>query len=166
MRYRALALTVIATTLVAGGCGGEANQVPDVEGKRLDIAQRTLDDAGLGYEVTGGGRLGAVPRKRWRVCEQRPRAGKRAENVQLIVARSCPARRNVPHLIGMALDDAKELLDERGLEYEVYNQGTGPIVVEGNWVVCDQWPYADEKGHSVELYAEHFCDDEYDEDDD
>ena len=60
----------------AGCCGGEANRVPDVEGERLDVAQELLDDAGLGYEVIGGGALGVIVRRNWQVCEQRPRAGR------------------------------------------------------------------------------------------
>lgn len=60
-----------------------------MEGKRLDLAQKSLDDAGLGYEVIGGGALGVVVRRNWQVCEQRPRAGRRAKSVELLVGRSC-----------------------------------------------------------------------------
>jgi hypothetical protein len=89
MRYGLTLATVILIALLAGGCGGEANRVPQVEGKRLDVAQELLDDAGVGYEVIGGGALGVLVRSNWRVCEQRPRAGKKAKTVDLIVARSC-----------------------------------------------------------------------------
>ena len=74
MRYTIPVVAALFLGFVAGGCGGEANQVPDVESKRLDVAQETLDDAGLGYEVIGGGDLGVVLRRNWRVCEQRPRS--------------------------------------------------------------------------------------------
>jgi hypothetical protein len=94
MRYRAPVVAALFLAFGAGGCGGEANNVPDVEGKRLDVAQETLDDAGLGYEVIGGGDLGVVLRRNWRVCEQRPRSGTRAESVELHVGRSCIG--NVP----------------------------------------------------------------------
>jgi PASTA domain len=89
MRYRGVLAAAILVALLAGGCGGEANRVPDVEGKRLDVAQEVLDDAGLGYEVIGGGVFGVVVRSNWEVCEQRPGAGRRAKSVDLIVARSC-----------------------------------------------------------------------------
>ena len=93
MRYSLVATTLFVATLIAGGCGGDANRettrVPQVEGKRLDVAQEVLDDAGLGYEVVGGGALGVIVRSNWEVCEQRPRAGRRAKTVDLVVARSC-----------------------------------------------------------------------------
>jgi hypothetical protein len=89
MRYRAPLVAALFLAFVAGGCGGEANPVPDVEGERLDVAQELLDDAGLGYEVIGGGDLGVLVRRNWQVCEQRPRPGRRAKSVDLIVGRSC-----------------------------------------------------------------------------
>lgn len=93
MRYRLVVPLVVLAAVLAGGCGGEANReakrVPHVEGKRLDVAQEILDDAGLRYEVVGGGALGVIVRSNWEVCEQRPRAGRRAKTVDLEVARSC-----------------------------------------------------------------------------
>jgi len=94
MRYRAPVAAALFLAFIAGGCGGEANPVPDVEGKRLDVAQELLDDAGLGYEVIGGGDLGVIVRRNWQVCEQRPRSPKRAKSVELHVGRSCIG--NVP----------------------------------------------------------------------
>jgi hypothetical protein len=89
MRYGLAFATVALIALLAGGCGGEANRVPQVEGERLDVAQEILDDAGVGYEVIGGGAVGVLVRSNWEVCRQRPRAGKKAKTVDLIVARSC-----------------------------------------------------------------------------
>ena len=94
MRYRAPVAAALFLAFIAGGCGGEANPVPDVEGKRLDVAEELLDDAGLGYEVIGGGDLGVIVRRNWQVCEQRPRPGRRAKSVDLHVGRSCIG--NVP----------------------------------------------------------------------
>jgi beta-lactam-binding protein with PASTA domain len=164
-------VSVLAAAVLAGGCGGDANRIPDVEGLRLDVAQERLDDADLGYEVLGGGSAGIVVRSNWRVCEQRPRAGKRAKSVELIVARSCAQpgpTRAVPHVIGLELDDAQAELARHGLAWDVHEQGLGDVVVESNWTVCDQWPYSGERAQRVQLYVEHFCDydDDYDEDDD
>ena len=84
-----MVVAALFLSLLAGGCGGEANRVPQVEGKRLDVAQELLDDAGLGYEVIGGGALGVIVRSNWQVCQQRPSAGILAKSVELHVGRSC-----------------------------------------------------------------------------
>jgi len=44
MRYTTPVVATLFLAFVAGGCGGEANRVPDVEGERLDVAQELLDD--------------------------------------------------------------------------------------------------------------------------
>ncbi|HET7855861.1 MAG TPA: PASTA domain-containing protein [Gaiellaceae bacterium] len=167
MRYLLLALVALLPAVTA--CGGAgAERAPDVTGERLDVAQERLDDRGLEYEVIGGGALGVVVRSHWVVCEQRPRAGKRTKSVELVIARSCPAvvTARVPNVTGLRLDAAKRLVEDRGLEAVVVDQGLGEVLVESNWTVCDQWPYAGERAHSVELYVEHFCDNEDDDDDD
>lgn len=92
MRYATTVVAALFLAFLAGSCGGEANRVPQVEGERLDVAQELLDDAGLGYEVIGGGALGVIVRRNWQVCEQRPHAGKLATSVELHVGRSCIGR--------------------------------------------------------------------------
>jgi hypothetical protein len=170
MRYRPATVSALVAAVLAGGCGGEANRVPDVEGDRLDVAQERLDDAGLGYEVIGGGALGVVVRSNWRVCDQYPAAGKRAESVDLRVDRSCAgpeAFETVPYVVGIPLDEAKRRLEERGLDYDVDEEGVGEVLVESNWTVCDQWPYSGERAAFVQIQVEHVCDDaDYYEDDD
>jgi beta-lactam-binding protein with PASTA domain len=167
MRYGRLCFLVLATAFLVTGCGGESNRVPDLEGDRLDVAQRRLDDAGLDYELTGG-----APRRNrssWRVCDQRPAPGKRAESVELLVARSCggvPPLATVPYVVGLSLDEAKHELAERGIDYYVDDEGTGEVVVDSAWTVCDQWPYSGEGSETVELSVEHICDDEEEDDDD
>jgi hypothetical protein len=44
MRYTTPVVAAPFLAFLAGGCGGEANRVPDVEGERLDVAQELLDD--------------------------------------------------------------------------------------------------------------------------
>lgn len=167
MRYQLLTVSMLAAAGLAGGCGGSANRVPDVEGDRLDVAQQRLDEAGLDYELIGG-----APRRNrssWRVCDQRPAPGKRAESVELQVARSCgglPSLSTVPNVIGLSLDEAKRELAERGIDYYVDDDGTGEVVVDSAWTVCDQWPYSGEGSETVELSVEHICDDDEEDDDD
>ncbi|MGH2931389.1 MAG: hypothetical protein ACRDKK_00885 [Gaiellaceae bacterium] len=103
MRYATTVVAALFLAFLAGSCGGEANRVPQVEGERLDVAQELLDDAGLGYEVIGGGDLGVIVRRNWQVCEQRPRPGKRAKSVDLHVGRSCIG--NVPDNFDYDEDD-------------------------------------------------------------
>ena len=49
--------------------------VPDLVGERLDIAKRQLAARGFEADVGGGGILGVVRDRNWRVTEQRPAAG-------------------------------------------------------------------------------------------
>lgn len=98
MRRRLLVLLLIAT--VAAGCGGgkeESLVMPDVIGKRLDVAMSDMAAAGLteeDVEVVGGGALGVLDESNWTVCEQNPTAGadaNDAKNVRVIVDRVCGA---------------------------------------------------------------------------
>jgi hypothetical protein len=70
--------------------GGSPDEVPDLIGLRLDIAESELEDLGIPYEEVGGGTFGVLNRSNWVVCETRPEPGERAEGVvKLIVDRSC-----------------------------------------------------------------------------
>jgi hypothetical protein len=65
-----------------------AKGVPDLVGKRLDVAESDLDDAGISYKEIGGGSFGIVVRSNWEVCETDPAGGaKTAHRVKLIVDR-------------------------------------------------------------------------------
>lgn len=162
MRY-GIVISAAVFLAIAAGCGGrETDVVPAVEGQRLDLAKAELDDAGLGYEVTGGGAFGVVITSHWRVCEQRPAPGGHAKSVELVVARSCPRpapSRAVPDVTGLRLDIAEEELAGRGLEAYVYPEGE--VIVRSNWTVCDQYPEPGDLADEVELYVDHFsCDDD------
>jgi beta-lactam-binding protein with PASTA domain len=168
MRY-ALILPVVALSIVVAGCGGrEAKAVPRVDGERLDVAKQTLDDAGLGYQVVGGGALGVVVESHWQVCEQHPKPGRLASSVELIVARSCPEssrRRGVPDVVGLRLDAAELELGRHGLEYYVY--ADEKVIIRTNWTVCDQYPAPGDRANDieVELYVDRFSCDREDDDD-
>jgi hypothetical protein len=49
--------------------------VPDVVGQRLDIAKRQLQARQFEVDVDGGGILGVIRERNWRVTEQHPAAG-------------------------------------------------------------------------------------------
>ena len=168
MRYR-LVISALALAFALAGCGGHAAKtVPQVKSQRLDVAKETLDNAGLGYEVIGGGVFGVVVDSHWRVCQQHPKAGHRASSVELVVARSCPEsspRRGVPGVVGLRLDAAERELGRRGLEYYVY--ADDKVIIRSNWTVCDQFPPPGGRAATVEveLYVDRFsCDREGDDD--
>lgn len=164
MRY-GYALIALCSLLAA--CGGSNSQpIPNVTDRRLDVAADLLDDRGLDYELIGGGTFGVVVKSHWYVCEQYPSGGSRASSVELVVARSCPAISPpaacppvVPALEGRSLDDARAGAADAGVEVEVHDVGTGPVLDESNWTVCSQYPAPGERGSTVELYVEHFCND-------
>ena len=167
MRYSLVPLFILS--IVVAGCGGgEVKAVPRVDGERLDVAKETLDDAHLGYEVIGGGAFGIVVESHWRVCEQHPKAGRRASSVELVVARSCPESpppRGVPDVVGLQLDAAEHELGKRGLEYYVYSDDK--VIIRSNWTVCDQYPAPGERARNVEveLHVDRFSCDWGDDDD-
>jgi hypothetical protein len=89
-------IRVVAAFLLAFGlaaCGSEPKlTMPDVVGKRLDVAQSDVRHAGFAgdVEVVGGGIFGIVDESNWLVCEQKPAAGQEmVEPPRLMVARSC-----------------------------------------------------------------------------
>jgi len=136
--------------------------VPDVTGQRLDVAEGSLDAAGLDHRTVGGGTLGVIMHSRWQVCAQSPRPGLKAFEVTLIVARACAvppatgARRIVPDVRGENLDAAEAHLRIRGLGYRV--EASDEIVVRSHWIVCEQDPLPPARGRTVELYVSRDCD--------
>src|SRR4051812_3001431 len=75
---------VAALMIVVGlsGCGsgkdsGKDPAMPDVTGKKLDVAQSDIKRAGFEgkAEVLGGGVFGVIKESNWEVCEQTPAPG-------------------------------------------------------------------------------------------
>jgi hypothetical protein len=66
---------------------GSSEEVPDLVGERLDVAEEELDGLGINYDEIGGGTFGIVVRSNWEVCETNPGAGESADSVKLIVDR-------------------------------------------------------------------------------
>lgn len=81
------------------GCGAEDavrsdTVVPNVVGKKLDVALNDIKRAGFAGEVQvlGGGAFGVVDESNWQVCDQVPAAGQVvAEAPRLTVDRTCGA---------------------------------------------------------------------------
>jgi len=92
MRALRLAVT-LAILLGFAGCGSAKNPVmPDVTGKKLDVAKSAIKDAGFEDEakVNGGGVFGVIKESNWEVCDQSPAAGEVASDApRLTVDRSC-----------------------------------------------------------------------------
>jgi hypothetical protein len=85
---------VVALMIVGiAGCGSEKDPaMPDVTGKKLDVAQSDIKRAGFDdeVEVLGGGIFGVVKESNWEVCEQTPAPGKAlTEAPRLKVDRDC-----------------------------------------------------------------------------
>jgi beta-lactam-binding protein with PASTA domain len=159
MRVKAIIPFVLLLSLSACG-GSEPQAVPDLRGKRLDVAERRLDSLGLDYERVGGGTFGIVVRSNWTVCDQQPRPGTRASEVTLVVGRYCPPpppkRHVVPSLVGSDLSAAQRSLERRKIPYRVESWDGGlvdPVVAE----VCDQQPDAGKKAVEAVLYAAADC---------
>ena len=150
-----LAALLIGTT----GCGGKQtpHRVPDLRGKRLDVAEERLDARGLDWEELGGGAFGVLVRSNWYVCEQEPGPGTQAHTVRLIVDRDCPAPR-VPIVLGQRLDQAVRRLDAAGVSYRAVTRGGNTPLVLHRWHVCEQEPYLGAYAFFVELEVARLCD--------
>jgi hypothetical protein len=80
-------------TLLLVGCSSAQNALmPDVVGKRLDVALSDIKRAGFSGdpEIVGGGVFGVLEKSNWQVCEQLPLAGQpMQEKPRLTVDRAC-----------------------------------------------------------------------------
>jgi hypothetical protein len=89
------AIALVVLLLLAAGCRAEeaersvARGVPDVVGLSLEDAKETLDDEGIYYEVRAPEGQTPLIDHLWEVCEQHPRAGANAFEVELEVDREC-----------------------------------------------------------------------------
>ncbi len=83
---------VVLTVLIAACGDGEPSAMPDLVGKRLDVAKSDLAAIGVSendIEVVGGGVFGVITEANWTVCEQEPPSGSEPNGVRLIVDRVC-----------------------------------------------------------------------------
>lgn len=93
--------------------------MPDVVGKRLDIAISDVQRAGFEdeIEVLGGGMFGVVDESNWTVCRQKPASGTEISAApRMTVERTCnigDALAPGSATAGSAEDDAGEANDDR-----------------------------------------------------
>lgn len=131
--------------------------VPDLTGEVLEEAEDELIERGIGYDIEPIDGLGSgVPLI---VCEQSA-SGVSASEVTLYVAGDCdppdPIPPRVPELSGLALDEAKRLLDRRGIGY-VVEPLDGKPVVDALWEVCYSDPVPGARAWFVTLSAQDDC---------
>ena len=155
-------LFILPLAVALAGCSsGSATRAPapNLVGQRLDVAEDTLDTAGLRYETIGGGTFGIVVRSHWTVCRQAPKPNTETGTVTLTVGRTCVAATPlvVPDVIDAELDDAREKLEVAGFVVVAESVEGNPIVVESLWTVCDQSPEPGYRGKTVVLTAAHDC---------
>lgn len=83
----------LGLALALTGCGSPGSAVmPDVLGKRLDVALDDIKSAGVAgdVDVEGGGVLGVIDKSNWQVCAQSPQPGDVVSGKpRLTVDRSC-----------------------------------------------------------------------------
>lgn len=95
MRRLACTLAAFAIALPLAGCAEEEPaSMPDVVGKRLDVAKSDVERAGFDdeIEVLGGGTFGVVVESNWTVCSQEPASGAAVSSApRLVVDRECKA---------------------------------------------------------------------------
>jgi beta-lactam-binding protein with PASTA domain len=157
---------LLALVVALSACGGADGPVPDVTGKRLDVAKSEMSDAGYDTEEIGGGAFGIVAESNWTVCETDPPAGDMGGGkVKLIVDRECtdtgsnasaatdepakdpaeePATKvRVPDVRGMNHQAAQNRMQDADLYNLREEDATGQgrlLLYDRNWVVVDQRP--------------------------
>ena len=91
---RLAVLPLLAVVLPFAACSSEPATMPDVVGKRLDVAISDVERAGFDddVEVLGGGTFGIVDESNWLVCSKEPADGTTISTVpRITVDRSCDA---------------------------------------------------------------------------
>lgn len=120
--------------------------VPDVEGKSVPDALRTLDDRGLrGLRLEGD--EAPVPGLSYKVQFQQPAAGRQVEvgeQVVIKVYQAHPSGLVVPELYGLSLQEADQLLERQNLRLEVKHSALAPTQGVA-YTIFDQNPPAGEQ---------------------
>jgi hypothetical protein len=132
--------------------------MPNVVGKKLDVAKSDVKRAGIAeeVEVLGGGVLGIVVESNWTVCSQEPAGGTSiTKSPRLSVGRTCEADATATPepttdsttTLEPTRDDATpetEAYAYQGPKYEVVvvDQEQGPAKLSQYWVFTNKLDYA------------------------
>ena len=149
-----LPAAVVALTL-AGCSGGDPITMPDVVGKKLDVAKSDVARAGIDeeVEVLGGGLLGVVVESNWTVCTQEPPGGAPVSGTpRLMAERLCEAggtadteasEESEPTESTQQTPEAEEYT-YRGPKYEIVSvdEDQGPAALTQHWVVTPKLDYS------------------------
>jgi hypothetical protein len=136
--------------MVAGCSGGAVITMPDVVGKRLDVAISDVKRAGVDdkVEVLGGGMFGVVDESNWMVCSQEPGNGTEVSTApRLTVERSCGTAETPseePTQISEKSDPEADTYSYHGPQYEVVtvDRNQGPAKLDQHWVYTSEFDYS------------------------
>ncbi len=68
-----------------------------------------------------------------------------------------PMRSGVPDVVGLSLEDAKEVLDDAGIDYDIEAPGGQTPLIEHLWEVCEQHPLPGADAWYVDLDVDREC---------
>jgi hypothetical protein len=68
-----------------------------------------------------------------------------------------PVNGGPPDVVGLSLEDAKEVLEEAGVDYEVRAPDGQHPLIDHLWEVCSQHPRAGTDAHEVDLDVDREC---------
>lgn len=154
-RINASLAAAVVALIVAGCSGADPIAMPDVVGKKLDVAKSDVARAGIDQEVevVGGGLLGVVVESNWTVCTQEPPSGAPVSGPpNLTVDRSCDAsgtadpgvsEEPAPTGSTQPTPDA-EAYTYQGPKYEIVSvdEDQGPAKLNQYWVVTRALDYS------------------------